>query len=104
MYIARKHIGPYEDLLQRQTHENLNVMVREPAKASDDEAGRRRNGLTTSWSGPANPSQTRAMAQPAGVERADEEVCHDAPPRFLTGLRDQERQKGCNHVLMYTDE
>ena len=40
------------------------------------------------WTGKSF-AETQAMAQPAGVEIADEEVCHDAPLRLLTELRDQ---------------
>ena len=60
----------------------------------EEGAGRKRAALTTSRSGPANPSQRRRPSQPAGVERTDEEVHHDAPLRLLAELRDQGKGKG----------
>ncbi len=42
--------------------------------------------------------------QPAGVERADEEVRHDAPQRLLAGLRGKARSVLRVHLLNWTSE
>ena len=66
--------------------ENQSDTTWEQSKASKEGAGRKRGGLTTSRSGPANPSQ---RLKPAGVDSSDEEIRHDAPLRLNADARDQ---------------
>ncbi len=93
-----KHIGPYEDLLATVKRRKLKwyghvtrsdgltkVILQGKVEVSLRRpwAIRKRAGSTTSRTGPANPSLIGVYSshgtQPAGVERTDEEVRHDAP-------------------------
>ena len=94
-----KHIGPYEDLLATVKRRKLKwyehvarsdgltkVILQETVE------GRRRRGRPkkswidniVEWAGDSSHG-----TQPAGVERADEDVRHDAPLWLLAELRDQ---------------
>ena len=61
------------------------------------EGSRRTGGLTTSRIGPANSSHCGSHGtQPAGLERADEEIRHNAPLELLAELRDQGKARQGN--------